>query len=358
MADRRGLPRLSGPMVLVAIASMLPVGWVFAFLSPFFYPPLVLACSGAFADPQERGRMRVLKGLLAMVVLPAFAAALLAPGRLVAHGLHHAFPSIPLDLFSFKLDPDMYPPFFIPLWQKMQTRYLFDWWLGGCGVAVFVIGAFVSWFRNLRVIRQIENLPTSKARSAALGLAEFRGVAWPVSTPSAQPILFWNIRRPGREVLNRFYLEDDTGHILVDPKGAEFSHGAFRFLYSVRSILLTPRVEHGVPGMVSRLMPGDRVYVIGSVEENRGASRDAADADRLVVRPSSDWVKPNLLQLLGPTTGSKVPGGDIHHVFFLSDTSERTAADLVREATWRTWYAASAGAAMSAALLWVVSGKC
>jgi len=354
--ERRPL-QLTGSMVLVGIVGLLPLSWFFAFLSPFFYPPFVLSCSGFFADPKETGRVRVLKGLLAMVVVPAFAAALLAPGRLVAHGVHHAFPSIPLDLFSFKLDPDMYPPFFIPLWQKMQTHYVFDWWLGGSGVAVFVIGAFVSWFRNLRVVRQIENLPTSKARSAAVGLAELRGVAWPVSPQSREPILSWDLRRPGRDIVTPFYLEDETGRILVDPKGAEFSHGSFRFLYSVRSILLTPRVIGDAPGLVSSLMPGDRVYVLGSVEENRGASSDAEDADRLIMRPSSDWVKPNLLQWMSSTTGSKVPGGDIHHVFFLSDTSERTAADVVREATWRTWYAASAGAAMSAALLWVVWGK-
>jgi hypothetical protein len=252
---------------------------------------------------------------------------------------------------------DRSPIFFLAVWQKMQARYLFDWWLGGCGVAVCVIVALLASFRNLRVIRQIENLPTSKARSAALGPAEFRGVARPVSTPPTGPILWWDLRQPGSEAFNRFYLEDDTGRILVDPKGAEFSHGGLRFLYSVRSIMLTPRFENGELGLVSRLMPGDPVYLLGSVEENRRASASAADADWLVVRPSSDWVKPGLLQLLAPTTASEARGSDIHHVFFLSDTSEKTAADVVREAIWRTWYVAGAGAALSATLLWIVWEK-
>jgi len=152
---------------------------------------------------------------------------------------------------------------------------------------------------------------------------------------------------------NVFYLEDETGRIQVESKDAEFWDGDIRFLEPIRYILLTQHVERDQGGVVRRLMPGDAVYVIGSVEENRGVGRDAGGADRLVLRPSSEWVRPNLLQRLLPTTESKVPGSDIHHVFFLSDSSERSAAIVMRETIRRTWEFALVWAVMSAGLLWV-----
>jgi hypothetical protein len=63
-----------------------------------------------------------------------------------------------------------------------------------------------------RQAAQVELLPTSRARSVAIGLVELQGVARPLS-PSAQgPGIQYNSRYPGPTGKHPFYLEDDTGH--------------------------------------------------------------------------------------------------------------------------------------------------
>ncbi len=88
----------------------------------------------------------------------------------------------------------------------------------------------------------IRNLPTSRVRSVAIGLAELSGTARPAETPLTSPVrqlpcAWWKVRvtryEPGakgqeqsRVVLNTgaaapFQLDDGTGMIRVEPAGAE-----------------------------------------------------------------------------------------------------------------------------------------
>lgn len=356
-SGRRAGPPLPLPVALALLPFALLGAWMFAFAIPFFYP--IFAFLVPVALMGQRHSLRL--GLQALALLPPVFAFFLVPFRLVAHGIHYVLPAVPLDLFALATSSGVNPPPFAHLMGKVHELRMIDWWLGGWGLAMAVVGAYVSWFRNLRVARQIDNLPTSKVRAAALGLAEFRGVARThrEGADANAPILLSfepHSTKTGqkREVLQPFYLEDDTGRIRVESSGAEFGHPSLiRFLEPIRFMYLTRHVEVGGAGVEQRLMPGDPVFLIGSVEEAREAHSAAVDADRLVVRPSSDWVKPTLLQRLVPKTGRKVPGGDIHHVFFLSDTSERAAADMMRETVWKTWKAAVVWVAMSGVLLWV-----
>lgn len=98
-------------------------------------------------------------------------------------------------------------------------------------------------------------------------------------------------------------------------------------------------------------MPGDPVYLIGNVEMNPDARPDATDAGRLVVRPSSDWVKAGPLQRLFTNVALKTPGGDIRHVFFLADSDEVTAAVMMSAAAAFVWQAVAFWAAASGGLL-------
>lgn len=92
-----------------------------------------------------------------------------------------------------------------------------------------------------RLKRRIENTPTSKARSAAMGMIEIKGRAKRlyalVSPISQQPCVYYCLkkyRRAGRDKqwqLSRittsgsvpFIIEDDTGTIQIDPQGAKLS---------------------------------------------------------------------------------------------------------------------------------------
>jgi E3 Ubiquitin ligase len=103
------------------------------------------------------------------------------------------------------------------------------------GVYLFCHGFFL-----LQRKRLIMNTPVSKVRSAAMGLVEISGLAsgpYSLTAPiTGAPCYYcrtivWRWKREGRgskwvkaadENLHvPFYLEDNTGRVLVDPQGAE-----------------------------------------------------------------------------------------------------------------------------------------
>jgi hypothetical protein len=172
---------------------------------------------------------------------------------------------------------------------------------GFCGgIVIFVLGLI--WFRQRRMI---ENIPTSKIRSLAMGLAEIYGqvvkdkllLKGPFSGDDCvyykyqiqelrhtKNSSYWATIKKGEERVN-FYIKDATGSVLVDPKGAnidilkdyEFGSGwgndppqqVLRFLE-----------ENGVRhesffGMnkqmrfiESSIEPGDKLYVLGTAGDN------------------------------------------------------------------------------------------
>jgi hypothetical protein len=111
------------------------------------------------------------------------------------------------------------------------------WPIVGAGLGVYL---FYRGFRTLQRKRLIENTPTSKIRSASLGLVEISGLATgPYTMPApitAIPCYYahtvgWQWKQQGK---NRqwvkfadesrhvpFYLDDNTGRMLIDPQGAE-----------------------------------------------------------------------------------------------------------------------------------------
>ena len=105
--------------------------------------------------------------------------------------------------------------------------------------AALLGGAWAFWqgIRTLRTMRLIENTPTSRIRSMAMGLVEVQGRPEARSTMlapfSGHPCAYWEVdisvrgRSKSWTVVHRnasgqpFYLQDETGSALVFPHGAD-----------------------------------------------------------------------------------------------------------------------------------------
>jgi hypothetical protein len=155
---------------------------------------------------------------------------------------------------------------------------------------------FFTGFRDLQRLRLIENTPTARIRSMAMGLVEVNGVIEGRSTQfspfSNQPCAYWQVEiavRNGRRntwsTIHRnasgqpFFLRDETGLAMVYPKGSdcqvghtieETAHGLMmpdcysdymkengiwmRHVASLSSLRFRERTLEG----------GERVYVLGT----------------------------------------------------------------------------------------------
>jgi len=121
------------------------------------------------------------------------------------------------------------------------------------GLFFLLLSALLVWsgFSFIRLKRQIENTPTSKVRSIAMGMVEVKGRAIRqyalISPMSHVPCVFYRLTKYRREN-NKwqatststsdsvpFLLEDDTGRVEIDPAGCRVSAGTR---------------QEGVPGQV------------------------------------------------------------------------------------------------------------
>jgi len=173
--------------------------------------------------------------------------------------------------------------------------------VGACvGIYLFFHG-----FQMLQRKRLILNTPSSKVRSAAMGLVEINGLATgPYTMPA--PIttvpcyyyrtMAWRWERRGKssewvkvadESLHvPFYLDDNTGRVLVDPRGAEMDiHRDFHEEYSHSLFSTHIEVPATVSGFLARhaistdnkikieeycIKPKNALFVLGTLAENPG----------------------------------------------------------------------------------------
>ncbi|MCX5782210.1 MAG: GIDE domain-containing protein [Elusimicrobia bacterium] len=159
--------------------------------------------------------------------------------------------------------------------QKNLFGYLHEF------AVIFIGCGLLFWgFKELMVKRLIENTPTSKIRSVAMGIAEIVGLArlkYPLKSPltytecayyrylierentDSKGRKYWVKEEEGSSS-SYFYIEDTTGKILVDPLNAEImlirdyqnieSHRFARKRYTEWTIC-----------------SGDYVYVLGTVKK-------------------------------------------------------------------------------------------
>lgn len=176
-------------------------------------------------------------------------------------------------------------------------------------IAGFVFGIFLFFkgFILLKKKRLIENLPTSKIRSLAMGLVEIFGAVVPAekmilkSPFSNKDCVYYGytveeLRGSGKnqrwvtvkkdEKYVHFYLKDETGMVLVDPKGAKMDipvDSEFRSNFgvdppdTVKKFLKSQNLRfEGLLLGINKTMkykeyfvePKDSLYIIGTAKDN------------------------------------------------------------------------------------------
>ena len=223
---------------------------------------------------------------------------------------------------------------------------IFDTIVGACGVLYGLIAFTLEGFWRFRQWQQVRLQATSSVNGAAIGLCELTGTARAIDAEGGPVIIRGRFGLfeggQGQPLVvelapRKFYLEDRSGRILVDPVHASVTGrrplvgvlGSFLGKRQVE-LALTRHVKRTLwPNREYELRDGDQVYLIGSVEEREDAVPDATGPDRLVVRPSREGRRDdNLLeQFLFPF--SRKPRRHDQDIFFLSDTSEAKARRLV-----------------------------
>ncbi len=239
----------------------------------------------------------------------------------------------------------------------------------GFGVSFFFYG-----FRHLRNKRLVENIPTSKCRSVAMGLVEVAGrAAGEATVPSLigqVPCFFSQLeieryQRRGKssrwvtvhkEKLGiPFYVEDDTGRVKVDPADAELHVPAdvkyttengleklvrfffgdsgrnqasseverrFRSFCESRGVRFTGQMRFSE----CNLSPGDPVYVLGTAVEVAGAEDEQ---ERIIIRK-----------------------GKHHPWYFIAEASEKELLSRLSQNTWLSIFGGAAAAL--GALAWLL----
>lgn len=156
----------------------------------------------------------------------------------------------------------------------MDMRVLF-WSLIGFFAGVYL---FFSGFRKFWVKRLIQNIPTSKIRSIAMGLVEINGIAesrTPLSGPYTKAsCVFYHLLEERLVRTDKttywvkelevktdipFFVKDETGSVMIDPIGAEMD---LPVRYS--------RTEGNKRYREWNIMQNETVYVLGTVKVCKG----------------------------------------------------------------------------------------
>ena len=211
------------------------------------------------------------------------------------------------------------------------------------GTALAFVGAFGGvylFYRGFRLLqrkRLILDTPASKIRSASMGLIEINGLATgPYTMPA--PItgiscyyfhtIAWQWQQRGRssewvkvadESLHLpFFLDDNTGRVLVDPQGAEmdihrdfhdeFSTSLFSSGLEIPSNIATFLARHSVSTDKKIkideycIKPKNALFVLGTLAQNPGLAVSAIPVRSLTVEQNALSVHlPNISGLSGDT---------------------------------------------------------
>lgn len=193
---------------------------------------------------------------------------------------------------------------------------------------VFLFGAGLLWsgFSALGRKRLVEDTPTSKIRSLAMGRVEINGKVVPAGKDTVRAPLSgrdcvwykymieelrsqgkstkWVVIKSGSEG-RKFHLKDETGEVLVDPKGAEIDVPKTFEASSkwgkdppaeVLSFLKSQKISfEGLLGMNKTMRyaeyavkPGDALYVMGTAGDNPAVEASAKGTENIMMQKGKD----------------------------------------------------------------------
>jgi hypothetical protein len=272
------------------------------------------------------------------------------------------------------------------------------WGVAGIGIGVRL---FFRGFPFLKGKHLIQDTPVSTVRGAALGSVEVSGTVvgpYTLIAPLSQTDCFYyhaialgssgEEKKPKEEILYvPFFLDDGTGRVMVDPRGAQTDlQPSVDDEYSsstgdafTRHFLLRHGISSEYPVHLEEycIRAGDRLYVLGTLRENPGLesaadcmahgisqgflSAAAADLQRRaaiesILPPASSLppmqqarpVETETFDLNPPVVLMKGTSGD---PFFISRRSQR---DVVEELAWRSVLYIWGGPVLALAGLWLL----
>lgn len=199
----------------------------------------------------------------------------------------------------------------------------------GASIAVCAAAAaFAGWYawRSIHKARTIEDIPTSKTRSAHQGYVELEGAGRlmdgaPIVGPlSGLPCVWYRYRVEERvtvqykggtqhrwrtvdsgESTETFWLEDDTGRAVVDPEGADITPRHKDLWHSGMLGLSSPLHSDFVASYIARnptgnphrftewrINPGDPIYALGSLR-NLGSHINSTTVDEDARELLREW---------------------------------------------------------------------
>jgi len=162
------------------------------------------------------------------------------------------------------------------------------------GTVFVALSILLLWFGFyfIRLKRQVENTPTSKVRSIAMGMVEVKGRALRqyalISPMSHIPCVFyrltkyrrvnnqWQVSSTSSSASVPFFLEDDTGRVAVDPNGCRVNAGTRQEGKSGLTGLLH-NVDDGDEKWVEEvIVEGTLLYVLGFATVKKAAGPSMA----------------------------------------------------------------------------------
>ncbi|VVC03146.1 E3 Ubiquitin ligase [Candidatus Bilamarchaeum dharawalense] len=234
--------------------------------------------------------------------------------------------------------------------------------MADCGVCIagpmfFLagLGMIYGGVQRYLLEQKIKNIPTSKVRSVAVGLVEIFGKAKcldSLNSPiSKVKCIYWSLKceyyKSGKHggwrdfytpsTNKQFYLEDDTGKMLIDPNGAEIdipsdltSTGYLddKGFLGMKRKTLDPKILdylNNAPDVLAKfkshshtelrvtesfIAEGDPLYILGSAEPKEGAS-SAVQQENLIIRK-----------------------GKTDQIMYVSDSNEKKAVEKI---WWSIW---------------------
>jgi len=246
-------------------------------------------------------------------------------------------------------------------------------WMSVWTLGFFATGVFLFWegIKLLKQKRLIENIPTSKIRSLAMGLVEIYGEVVPayeelLKSPfsnkdcvyysyiieeyrSSGKSSSWVTVDAGRKE-QPFYLKDNTGGVLIDPKGAninvsrdfEFNPGFGKktpdaIINFLNANGMSHKTLFGFGNKTMRykeyfIAPKDKLYIMGTAADNPFVEDGTA----------KDNVEDVMIQK-----------GNNEKIYYISDKPENT---LLKEIKWKVLGYMIGGACLSIASL-IISFK-